>query len=91
MVTFSVLNLVIFSPSLGTLEGVNHKPTTPGVGTTPVFVCLLVSQRFSIKGNFVCQIFVKFGTRVLYKAPSKRKVHGNLPSDSHSAGTSHIS
>jgi hypothetical protein len=35
---------------------------------------------------------MKFGTRLLYKAPSKRKVYENLPSDSsHSAGTSHIS
>ena len=49
--------------------------------------CLLVCQRFSIKGNFVCQIFMKFRTRVLHKAPSKRTVH----SDSHTAGTSHIS
>ena len=34
---------------------------------------------------------MKFGTRVLYKAPNKRKVNWNPPSDSHSAGTSHIS
>jgi len=39
--------------------------------TTPVFLCLIVSQRFSINGNFVCHIFMKFGTRVFYKAPNK--------------------